>query len=60
MLDGLGPLGDQDHSDREYILRASLVERCQLLALSLLEASPMSRQRPKCLRPSAANTNMAP
>jgi len=38
VLDGLGPIGDQDHSDREYMVRRSLVERCQLLALSLLEA----------------------
>jgi glutamate carboxypeptidase len=38
VLDGLGPIGDQDHSDREYMVKSSLVERCQLLALSLLEA----------------------
>jgi len=36
-VDGLGPLGDQDHSDREYIIKSSLVERAQLLALSIRE-----------------------
>ena len=37
VLDGLGPLGDQDHSDREFIIKESLVQRSQLLALSLKE-----------------------
>jgi glutamate carboxypeptidase len=35
VLDGLGPVGDLDHSDREYILTHTLVERCQLLTLTL-------------------------
>ena len=35
VLDGLGPLGDQDHSDREFIIKKSLVQRSQLLALLL-------------------------
>jgi glutamate carboxypeptidase len=35
VLDGLGPVGELDHSDREYILASTLVQRCQLLALTL-------------------------
>lgn len=37
VLDGLGPLGDLDHSDREYILRSSLMERAALVASLLLD-----------------------
>ena len=37
VLDGLGPLGDLDHSDKEYILRRSLVERSALVASLLLD-----------------------
>lgn len=35
VLDGLGPIGEFDHSDREYMLKNSLVQRCQLLAVTL-------------------------
>lgn len=34
-LDGLGPLGDLDHSDREYIIKDSLPQRSALLAMLL-------------------------
>lgn len=44
VLDGLGPVGDLDHSDREYILADTLVKRCQLLALTL-EAAATSLDR---------------
>ncbi|WP_035272610.1 M20 family metallopeptidase [Desulfonatronum thiodismutans] len=37
VLDGLGPLGDLDHSDREYIVRCSLMERSALVASLLLD-----------------------
>ena len=37
VLDGLGPLGDLDHSDREYIDRCSLMERAALVASLLLD-----------------------
>ncbi len=37
VLDGLGPCGDLDHSDQEYIIKKSMVERVILLAGSLLE-----------------------
>jgi glutamate carboxypeptidase len=37
VIDGLGPLGDLDHSDREYILKESLLGRAKLLALSMHE-----------------------
>jgi glutamate carboxypeptidase len=39
VIDGLGPLGDLDHSDREFILKESLKSRCKLLAHTLLECS---------------------
>ena len=38
VVDGLGPLGGHGHSDREYLIRESLVQRSALLALSLLTA----------------------
>jgi glutamate carboxypeptidase len=37
VLDGLGPLGADDHSEREYMIKTSLVQRTQLLALGILE-----------------------
>ena len=36
VVDGLGPVGDLDHSDREYIIKASLIDRSALLSLCLL------------------------
>ncbi|MHB8771560.1 MAG: M20/M25/M40 family metallo-hydrolase [Syntrophales bacterium] len=38
VVDGLGPIGGDGHSDREYLLRESLPERSALLALSLVAA----------------------
>ena len=38
VIDGLGPLGAHDHSDREYVIRESLVQRSVLFALSLVAA----------------------
>lgn len=38
VVDGLGPIGEHDHSDREYLVRESLYERSALLALSLSAA----------------------
>ncbi|MBA4423293.1 MAG: hypothetical protein C0390_09375 [Syntrophus sp. (in: bacteria)] len=38
VVDGLGPVGKHDHSDREYLVRESLHTRSALLALSLLSA----------------------
>jgi glutamate carboxypeptidase len=38
VIDGLGPLGEHDHSDREYVVRESLRQRSALLALSLVAA----------------------
>ena len=35
VLDGLGPVGEFDHSDREYMIRRSLPERTRLLAEAL-------------------------
>ena len=38
VIDGLGPIGEHDHSDREYVIRKSLRQRSALLALSLIAA----------------------
>ena len=38
VVDGLGPAGGNDHSDREYLVRESLMTRSALLALSLIAA----------------------
>ncbi len=35
VLDGLGPIGEHDHSDREYMDKASFIQRSQLLAATL-------------------------
>ena len=37
VVDGLGPIGEHDHSNREYMLKDSLPARCRLLAASILE-----------------------
>ena len=37
VVDGLGPIGEHDHSDREYMFNDSLLQRCRLLAASILE-----------------------
>ena len=37
VVDGLGPIGDCDHSDREYMLRASLPARTRLAACAIPE-----------------------
>jgi len=37
LLDGLGAVGDQAHSEREFVLRSSLPERAALLAALLSE-----------------------
>jgi glutamate carboxypeptidase len=38
VVDGLGPIGAHDHSDREYLVRESLFTRSALFALSLVAA----------------------
>ncbi len=37
VLDGLGPIGEFDHSDREYLIKASLPDRVRLTAAAILE-----------------------
>jgi glutamate carboxypeptidase len=37
VIDGMGPCGDKDHSHEEYMVRASLMERTVLTALSAAE-----------------------
>lgn len=46
VLDGLGPVGDMDHSDQEFILTASLMERAALVAAILLELATRRWDRP--------------
>lgn len=41
VLDGLGPCGDLDHSEQEYIIKKTMVERATLLAGCLIEAALM-------------------
>ncbi len=36
VIDGMGPVGGSDHSDREYMIRSSLPEKSGLAALSIL------------------------
>jgi glutamate carboxypeptidase len=43
VIDGLGPLGDLDHSDKEFIIKDSLKNRCKFLALSIYECSKRLR-----------------
>ena len=38
VLDGLGPCGDLDHSDQEYIIKKTMVERTILLVGCMLES----------------------
>ena len=38
VVDGLGPIGDLDHSEREYMIKKSLPERTTLFTLSLIES----------------------
>ncbi len=36
VIDGMGPIGDCDHSDKEYMIKESLPARTKLAALSLV------------------------
>ncbi len=38
VVDGMGPVGDCDHCDREYMIRNSLLSRTKLAALSILSS----------------------
>ena len=51
VVDGMGPCGDCDHSDREYMLRHSLSTRALLAACSILAGWEHFQQPP--LHPSA-------
>jgi glutamate carboxypeptidase len=37
VIDGLGPIGAMDHSDDEYMIKASLLQRSALLACTLID-----------------------
>ena len=43
VIDGLGPVGAMDHSDREYMVKDSIVDRCQLLALSIVQCRRLNQ-----------------
>jgi glutamate carboxypeptidase len=43
VLDGLGPAGDLDHSDREFMIKESLIQRCRLLIHLLLKCRRMQQ-----------------
>jgi glutamate carboxypeptidase len=36
VVDGLGPMGGRDHSEDEFMIKESLVERCILLSLAII------------------------
>jgi glutamate carboxypeptidase len=38
VVDGLGPIGDCDHCDREYMIKDSLSSRTKLAALAILSS----------------------
>ena len=38
VIDGMGPIGDCDHSEREYMVKKSLLERTKLAAHSIVRA----------------------
>ncbi len=42
VLDGLGPVGEYDHSSNEYMIKESLPQRCRLLAASILNLTGLS------------------
>ncbi len=42
VLDGLGPVGEHDHSSKEYMIKESLPQRCRLLASSIVELADLS------------------
>ncbi|MBW2491259.1 MAG: hypothetical protein JRE65_08940, partial [Deltaproteobacteria bacterium] len=37
VIDGLGPIGAMDHSEDEYMIKASLLQRSILLACSIID-----------------------
>ena len=43
VLDGLGPIGGDDHSDREWMLKESLTERVVLSAMTILNSWELLR-----------------
>ncbi len=44
VIDGLGPIGGLDHSADEYMVKASLVQRCKLAALTVIDIWEHQRQ----------------
>ncbi len=53
VLDGLGPIGGLDHSADEYMIKASLVQRCKLATLTVIDIWEKQRHG---LLPHFANT----
>ena len=44
VLDGLGPIGEFDHSDKEYMIKKSLPERTRLTAITLFDLYQRNQQ----------------
>jgi glutamate carboxypeptidase len=51
VIDGLGPIGDGDHSENERILKESLVQRTALIACALIDLWPKYSQNHQPPRP---------
>jgi len=47
VLDGLGPAGGKDHSDKEYLVKDSLLQRTVLLACTILACWEVRKDLPK-------------
>jgi glutamate carboxypeptidase len=43
VIDGLGPIGGNDHSPEEYIIKRSLMDRTRLFAHILTRCQPPTR-----------------
>lgn len=60
VIDGLGPIGACDHSDREYMLRDSLLERTLLTTCSIISlASSIGKCPPAAINLCAASEHRA-
>lgn len=44
VIDGLGPAGGLDHSADEYMVKASLTQRCKLATLAVVDIWERQRQ----------------
>ncbi len=54
VVDGLGPIGDLDHSEKEYMIKRSLPERTLLFTLTLIESWKRKKELVKYRNTAAA------